>query len=84
MRQLVNRSIQPAELGLVGAEQVARLDKERTHKGKTKPTQMWLATSRDAQALPPLALLNARRSEWGIENGLHCARRRGHAAATAV
>ena len=71
MRQLVNRSIQPAQLGLVGAEQVARLDKERTHKGKTKPTQMWLATSRDAQALPPLALLNARRSEWGIENGLH-------------
>lgn len=71
MRQLVNRSIQPAELGLVGAEQVARLDKERTHKGKTKPTQMWLVTSRDAQALPPLDLLNARRSEWGIENGLH-------------
>jgi 2-polyprenyl-3-methyl-5-hydroxy-6-metoxy-1,4-benzoquinol methylase len=34
-----NRSIQAAELGLVGAEQVARLDKERTHKGKTKPTQ---------------------------------------------
>jgi hypothetical protein len=71
VRQLVNRSIQPAELGLVGAEQVARLDKERTHKGKTKPTQMWLATSRDAQALPPWAFLNARRSEWGIENGLH-------------
>ena len=71
MRQLVNRSIQPVELGLVGAQQVARLDKERTHKGKTKPTQMWLVTSRQAQALPPLALLNARRSEWGIENGLH-------------
>ena len=32
---------------------------------------MWLATSREAQALPPLAFLNARRSEWGIENGLH-------------
>jgi len=71
VRELVNRSIQPTELGLVGAEQIARLDKQRTHKGKTKPTQMWLATSRDAQALPPLALLNARRSEWGIENGLH-------------
>ena len=56
---------------LVGAEQVARLDKVRTHKGKTKPTQMWLTTSRDAQALPPLDFLNARRSEWGIENGLH-------------
>ena len=32
---------------------------------------MWLVTSREAQALPPLAFLNARRSEWGIENGLH-------------
>jgi hypothetical protein len=71
VRQLVNRAIQPVQLGLVGAEQVARLDKARTHKGKTKPTQMWLTTSRDAQALPPLAFLNARRSEWGIENGLH-------------
>ena len=71
VRQLVNRSIQPPELGLVGAQQVARLDKERTYKDKTKPTQMWLATSREAQTLPPLALLNARRSEWGIENGLH-------------
>ena len=71
MRELIHRSIQPIELGLVGAEQVARLDKQRTHKGKTRPTQMWLVTSRDAHALPPLALLNARRSEWGIENGLH-------------
>ena len=71
MRQLVNREIQPAELGLVGAQQIARLDKRRTHKGKTKPTEMWLGTSRDAQALPPLAFLTARRSEWGIENGLH-------------
>lgn len=32
---------------------------------------MWLTTSREAQALPPLALLQARRSEWGIENGVH-------------
>jgi hypothetical protein len=71
VRQLVNRSIQPAELGLVGALQVARLDKQRTHKGQTKPSQMWLATSREAQALPPLPLLQARRSEWGIENALH-------------
>jgi hypothetical protein len=70
VRQLVNRAIQPAELGLVEAAQVARLDKERTYKGQTKPTQMWLVTSRDAQALPPLKFLNARRSEWGIENGL--------------
>jgi hypothetical protein len=70
-RQLVSREIQPAELGLVGAAQVARLDKERTNKGKTTATQMWLTTSRSCQELPPLDLLTARRQEWGIENGLH-------------
>lgn len=51
--------------------QVARLDKQRSEKGQTKDTQMWLATSREADRLPPLAFLTARRQEWGIENGLH-------------
>lgn len=32
---------------------------------------MWLVTSRPLAQLPPLAFLNARRQEWGIENGLH-------------
>ena len=71
MRQLVSREIQPAELGLIGARQIARLDKERTNKGKTTQSQMWLTTSRSLQELPPLGLLSARRQEWGIENGLH-------------
>lgn len=56
---------------MVGARQVARLDKERTEKGKTTQSQMWLTTSRDRQELPPLDFLTARRQEWGIENGLH-------------
>ena len=50
---------------------MARLDKTRTYKAIPNPTQMWLVTSRPLAQLPPLALLNARRQEWGIENGLH-------------
>ena len=34
----------------------------------------WLATSRPTAALPPPAFLQARRDEWGIENGLHYVR----------
>jgi hypothetical protein len=71
MRQIVTREIQPAQLGLIGAAQVARLDKERTHKAKTSSSQMWLTTSRSLEELPPRDLLTARRQEWGIENGLH-------------
>ena len=72
IRQLISRDLQPAELGLIGARQVARLDKERTEKGQTTTkTQMWLVTSREREQLPPLGFLTARRQEWGIENGLH-------------
>jgi hypothetical protein len=59
------------ELGLIGASQVARLDRHRTEHGATANTQLWLATSRSSAALRPAALLQARRDEWGIENGLH-------------
>jgi hypothetical protein len=68
---LVTRPIEPAELGLLGASQFARLDKTRTVDGSPNPTQMWLVTSRPLDQLPPLELLTARRQEWGIENGLH-------------
>lgn len=50
---------------------MARLDKTRTDQGATTDTQMWLVTSRPLEQLPPAAFLNARRQEWGIENGLH-------------
>jgi hypothetical protein len=50
---------------------VARLDRHRTEQGQTTDTQLWLATSRPLAALPPAAFLQARRAEWGIENGLH-------------
>ena len=64
--------IQPVELGLPGARQVARLDKQRTAaSGPTTATQMWLTTSRELEQLPPLAFLTARRQERGIENGLN-------------
>lgn len=71
IRQLVTRPIEPTELGLLGAAQVARLDRHRTEKDQQSHTQMWLSTSRPIQALPPAAFNTARRQEWGIENGLH-------------
>jgi hypothetical protein len=36
------------ELGLIGASQVARLDRHRTEHGATADTQLWLATSRSS------------------------------------
>jgi hypothetical protein len=71
IRELVTRPIEPAQLGLLGAAQVARLDRQRTEKGQTKNTQLWLTTSRPLDVLGPAALNQARRQEWGIENGLH-------------
>ena len=41
---------------LAGAQQLARLDEERTRKNKTKPIQRWPAISREAQRLPAVAL----------------------------
>ena len=37
----------------------------------TTDTQRWRVTRRPLDQLPPAACLNARRQEWGIENGLH-------------
>jgi len=71
IRELVTRPIEPAELGILGAAQVARLDRHRTEQDDQSDTQLWLTTSRPIQALPPLAFNQARRQEWGIENGLH-------------
>ena len=71
IRQLVTRPIEPTELGLLGAAQVARLDRDRTDKDGHTQGQMWLVTSRPIEALPPTAFNGARRQEWGIENGLH-------------
>jgi predicted transposase YbfD/YdcC len=71
IRELVTRPIEPAELGILGAAQVARLDRHRTEQDQRSDTQLWLTTSRPIEALPPLAFNQARRQEWGIENGLH-------------
>lgn len=68
---MVARAIEPVQLGLVGALQLGRLDKHRTVRDQTTQTQLWLVTSRSADALPAAAFLHARRQEWGIENGLH-------------
>ena len=67
----MTRPIEPTELGILGAAQVARLDRHRTEQGEQTDGQLWLTTSRPIEALPPAAFNSARRQEWGIENGLH-------------
>ena len=71
IRQLVVRPIEPAELGLLGAAQIARLDRHRTEKDQQSDGQLWLVSSRPIEALPPEAFNTARRQEWGIENGCY-------------
>lgn len=71
IREWVTRPIEPAEPGLLGAAQVARLDRHRTEQADQSDTPLWLTTSRPIQTLPPLAFNQARRQEWGIDNGLH-------------
>lgn len=67
----MSRPIEPVELGLLGAAQVARLDRQRTDQDGSSKTQLWLATSCPLEVFPPQAFNQARRQEWGIENGLY-------------
>jgi hypothetical protein len=55
----------------LAAAQVARLDRHRTDKDGQTDGQLWLATSRPIETFPPPAFNQARRQQWGIENGLH-------------
>lgn len=69
---MVRKEISPAQLDLVGAAQIARLDRWRARKdSQPNHTQLWLVSSRDPTQLSASQFLAARRTEWGIENGLH-------------
>ena len=69
---MVRTPVTPAQVHVIGAAQIARLDRTRKEKDREpKHTQLWLMTSREAAKLSPLEFLQARRAEWGIENGLH-------------
>jgi len=68
-RALVATTITPTELGLAGALQLARLDRQI---GARSPlTRTWLVTSRSAAHLGEVQWLNREQGRWGIETRNH-------------
>jgi predicted transposase YbfD/YdcC len=65
----VTRTIEPKELGLAGACQIARVDRRIGAKGKL--TQTWLVTSRPPRQLSEAQWLSLEQGRWGIENRNH-------------
>ena len=65
----MTRTIEPKELGLAGAVQIARIDRRIGAKGELHHT--WLVTSRPAERLSEAAWLALEQSRWGIENRTH-------------
>lgn len=59
------------QLGLAGAAQLGLVIREVTEKGKTTIHRHHMVTSRPADQLEALELLNARRAHWGIEGRCH-------------
>lgn len=68
-RALVTKTIEPKELGLAGALQLARIDRRIGAKGKLRRT--WLAASRAPAQLTAAQWLTVEQQRWGIENRTH-------------
>jgi hypothetical protein len=65
----VTRTIEPKELGLAGALQIARIDRRMGAKGQRHQT--WLAASRSKDQLDQKQWLALEQGRWGIENRTH-------------
>lgn len=65
------RDVTPAQLGLAGAAQLILILRTVTAKGPTTTTRSYFVTSRTAQRLEPIGLLQLRRRQWGIESICH-------------
>lgn len=63
------RTIEPKELGLAGALQIARVDRRMGAKGKL--TSTWLVASRAEKQLSESEWLRLEQQRWGIENRNH-------------
>lgn len=63
------KTIEPKELGLAGALQIARVDRRIGAKGELRHT--WLVTSRTRSQLSESEWLQAEQQRWGIENRTH-------------
>lgn len=65
------RDVTPSQLGLAGAAQLILIIITLTEKGKTTTTRQHFVTSRPADRLDPLQILQLRRLQWGIEAICH-------------
>ena len=68
-RAIVTRTIEPKQLGLAGALQIARIDRRIGAKAKLHRT--WLVTSRSEDQLTRKQWLDLEQQRWGIENRTH-------------
>ena len=68
-RAIVTRTIEPKQLGLAGARQIARIDRRIGAKAKLHRT--WLVTSRSEGQLTRKQWLDLEQQRWGIENRTH-------------
>jgi predicted transposase YbfD/YdcC len=68
-RAIVARTIEPKELGLAGALQIARVDRRIGVKGELHQT--WLVTSRSPKELGEAQWLDSEQNRWGVENRTH-------------
>lgn len=65
----MTRTIEPKELGLAGAVQIARIDRQIGARGKL--TQTWEVTSRTEARQNAAQWLTVDQQRWGIENRTH-------------
>lgn len=68
-RALVARTIEPKQLGLAGALQIARVDRQIGVHGQR--TRTWLVASRSKAQLSEAQWLDREQGRWGIEIRTH-------------
>jgi len=68
-RAIVAKTIEPKQMGLAGALQIARVDRQIGAKGQLNST--WLVTSQAPTQLDEARWLNIEQQKWGIENRTH-------------
>jgi len=65
----VTKTIEPKELGLAGAVQIARIDRQIGAKGKLNQT--WMTASQTEAPLKAGKWLDTEQQRWGVENRTH-------------
>jgi predicted transposase YbfD/YdcC len=68
-RAIVAKTIEPKELGLAGALQIARVDRKIGAGGPLNRT--WLTASRSSGQLDESEWLHLEQQRWGVENRTH-------------